>query len=182
MTGMVDTETLKPWELAGTAESADDRFTALVRRHSLFVFRVVFAVLRNRADAEDVAQETFLKLYRLRGWETAEDEKAYLARAAWRMAVERRGKKGLGEAVPSERWGRNPEEIAIAADQEAWIHGLIDTLPEELRLPLALAGIQGLSSAEVGALMDLPEGTVRSRTARARQLLRKKIEEQHGKR
>ena len=51
------------------------RFTALVERESRFVFRVAYAVLRNPADAEDVVQGTFLKLYRSNSWETMANEK-----------------------------------------------------------------------------------------------------------
>ena len=57
----------------------DAEFTALVHRQSRFVFRVAYAVLLNSYDAEDAVQETFLKLYRNRGWEQAENERAYLA-------------------------------------------------------------------------------------------------------
>src|SRR5258708_35471594 len=73
--------------------SLDERFAALVTRQSRFVFRVAHAVLRNSHDAEDVVQEVFLKLYRSRRWEKIEDERAYLARAAWRIAIDRRPNK-----------------------------------------------------------------------------------------
>jgi len=68
----------------------ETEFASLVERHWRFVFRVVYAVLLNRADAEDAVQETFLKLYRNRGWRQVENERAFLARAAWRVAVDRR--------------------------------------------------------------------------------------------
>src|SRR5712692_2719446 len=74
----------------GAATACDDRFAALVRRRSRFVFRVAYAILRNAHDAEDVVQETFLKLYRARRWESMVDERAFLARTAWRLAVDRR--------------------------------------------------------------------------------------------
>ena len=59
-------------------------FTALVLRQSRFVFRVAYAVLLNSHDAEDAVQETFLKLYRNRGWRHLDNECAFLARVAWR--------------------------------------------------------------------------------------------------
>ena len=60
-----------------------------MNRQARFVFRVAYSVLRNAHDAEDVVQETFLKLYRGRKWEGMVDERAFLARTAWRMAVDR---------------------------------------------------------------------------------------------
>jgi RNA polymerase sigma-70 factor (ECF subfamily) len=52
---------------------------------------------------------------------------------------------------------------------------LIDGLPEELRQPLVLSGIEEMTSKEIGALMGIPEGTVRSRISKARQLLRERL-------
>jgi len=179
---MVNTSIFAAPDWAGKAESADDRFTAFVTTNSGFVFRVTYAVLRNRADAEDAAQETFLKLYRLGGWSDAEDERTYLARVAWRVAVSRRLAKSDELSKEPKCCRRNPEEAAIAADQEAWVHRLIDALPEELRMPLTLSSIEGLTSARIASMMEMPEGTVRTRIARARQILKGKIEERYGPR
>ena len=52
---------------------------------------------------------------------------------------------------------------------------MIDALPEELRQPLALSGVEELSSREIAKVMGIPEGTVRTRLARARQILRQKL-------
>ncbi len=181
---MVHTSIFGRWELtAGQAgaKTNEELFTAFVDRNSRFVYRVAYAVLRNTADAEDAAQETFFKLYRLRVWQSVEDERAFLARAVWRIAIGR--KRRPLEQVPEVTWaGRNPEQEAIAADQDAWLHRLIDALPEELRLPLALSSAEQLTSAEIGKITGLPEGTVRTRMARARRILKAKIEERYGTR
>ena len=63
-------------------------FAGLVERQWRFAYRVAWAVLRNAHDAEDAAQEAFLKILRARAWRGLRDEKAYVARAAWRLAVE----------------------------------------------------------------------------------------------
>ena len=55
------------------------------------------------------------------------------------------------------------------------VHRLIDALPEELRQPLALSTVQELNSREIAAILDIPEGTVRTRLMRARQLLKEKL-------
>ena len=62
------------------------QFAGLVERQSRFVFRVAYAILRNAGDSEDVAQETFLRIYRYRAWDRMDDERAFLARTAWRIA------------------------------------------------------------------------------------------------
>lgn len=152
------------------------QFAALVARRSLFVFRVAYAVLRNVFDAEDVVQDTFLKLYRTHAWAGIKDEKAFLARTAWRIAVDRRRKRqhGLLNAdMPSN--AANPEEAAIQDDWNHIVQRLIDTLPEELRLPLALSGVEELSSREIAELIGIAEGTVRTRIMRGRQIVKEKL-------
>ena|SRR5579884_2124304 len=167
------------------AAKRTEEFSALVERHSVFAFRVAYAVLRNRHDADDVVQETFLKLYRAQRWHMIEDERAYLARCAWRLAVERRRRPSEAVSAELRSTAENPEQAAIAADRTAIVHRLMDNLPEDLRQPLALSAVDDLTSQEIAAVMGIPEGTVRSRLSRARQLLRQKLESfmagPHGK-
>jgi len=154
----------------------DARFSALVERHSRFVFRIAYALLRNTHDSEDAVQEMFLKLYRSGDWNRIEDEKSFLARAAWRVALTRLRKRVPQEPgldLPSA--ALNPEDLAIAADWSEAIQRLIDCLPEDLRRPLALSTVEELSSREIARVMGLAEGTVRTRLMRARQLLREKV-------
>lgn len=165
--------------LAGNEVAADrpELFAALVRRQSRFVFRVAFAILRNPQDAEDVVQETFLRLLRGSSWKNMKDERAFLARMAWRIAIDRlpkkRAKDDFGEQSST---GPGPEDAVLSAEKIAVVHRLIDALPEELRQPLALSTVDELSSREIAAIMGIAEGTVRTRLTRARAILKKKLE------
>jgi RNA polymerase sigma-70 factor, ECF subfamily len=168
-----------------TGEEAE--FTALVQRQSRFVFRVAYAVLLNSHDAEDIVQETFLKVYRNRGWQHLSNERAFLARVAWRIAVDRRPRSqssahinlGPGStfapAADPPSPNPSPEQTLTLANQHALIHSTIDALPEELRVPLVLSASDELNSREIGQVLGIPEGTVRTRLQRARQLLRQKL-------
>jgi RNA polymerase sigma-70 factor, ECF subfamily len=154
--------------------AAEEQFAALVRRQSRFVFRVAFSVLRNAHDAEDVAQETFLKLYRNQAWKRMADERGFLARAAWRLAVSRLSEKKVPcEVERAEQ--ETPEEELIRLDRDALVQRLVDALPRELRLPLALSTVEGLRSHEIAAVMGIPDGTVRTRIARARKILKERL-------
>jgi RNA polymerase sigma-70 factor, ECF subfamily len=164
--------------LAGNdqAEAREDLFAALVHRQSRFVFRVAFSVLRDPHDAEEVVQETFLRLYRNSAWREMRDERAFLARTAWRIAIDRRPKNrpmepsaGLASHEPG------PEAAMLRAEQIAAVHRMIDGLPEELRQPLALSTVDELSSREIAEIMGIAEGTVRTRLWRARQILKQKL-------
>lgn len=171
---------------AGLTSDEDAEFTALVQRQSRFVFRVAYAVLLNSNDAEDAAQETFLKLYRNGGWRGAENERAFLARAAWRVAQDsrrrraERGDQGVpettGTALELPSLAPTPEQTTLDSSRQALVHSMIDALPEDLRIPLVLSAFQELNSREIGNILAIPEGTVRTRIQRARQVLRQKLE------
>jgi RNA polymerase sigma-70 factor, ECF subfamily len=154
----------------------EDRFRDVLNRQSRFVFRIAYSVLRNTPDAEDAVQETFLKLYRAGAWEDMRDERAFLARAAWRVAVSKL-RKVRHEApemdMPSTE--ASPEQAAIDTDFNARLHRYVDALPEELRQPLALSTVEEMTSREISQVMGIAEGTVRTRLMRARELLKKKL-------
>jgi RNA polymerase sigma-70 factor (ECF subfamily) len=160
------------------ASAREARFASLVERQSRFVFRVAYALLRNTYDAEDVVQETFLKLYRGGAWEAIENERAFLARAAWRLAVDKL-RKVRHEPLDLEKAASSasPEAAALSADWNAAVHRLVDALPPELRQPLALSTVEELSSREIAQVMGIAEGTVRTRIMRARQILKQKLGE-----
>jgi RNA polymerase sigma-70 factor, ECF subfamily len=171
------------------SQQENEAFESLVRRQSRFVFQVAYAMLRNPHDAEDVVQETFLSLYRSGAWRQMKDERAFLARATWRQAIDRLRasppRTTMNNAVyeadlllelPSRH--QDPEQTMLNADSHAAIHRLIDALPEELRQPLALSTVQELNSREIAAILDIPEGTVRTRLMRARQMLKQKLSTQ----
>jgi RNA polymerase sigma-70 factor, ECF subfamily len=164
-------------EPARLASNEGEEFEALVRRQSRFVFRIAYALLRNSHDAEDAAQETFLKLYRNRGWIGIDNERAFLARATWRIAIDRLANShtSIDSNYDPVSPFPNPEQQAIAANSHAFIHGMIDALPEDLRQPLALSTIDELNSREIATILGIPEGTVRTRLMRARQMLKQKL-------
>jgi RNA polymerase sigma-70 factor (ECF subfamily) len=103
----------EPKLVAANDTPADAQFVALVNRQSAFIFRIAYAILRNPQDAEDVVQETFLKLYRGQTWRDIRDERPFLARVAWRIAVsrvKRRREDPPDVEIPSRE--RNPELAA----------------------------------------------------------------------
>jgi RNA polymerase sigma-70 factor, ECF subfamily len=169
------------------------QFANLVERHWRFAWKIAWALLRNLQDAEDAAQEAFLKMLRAEAWRNLRDERAFVARVVWRTAIDQLSARrtrihfhaesaanglSLVEDLPSNDLG--PEEVAVAADLASAIHRLIDALPEELRQPLVLSA--ELNSREIAETMNIPEGTVRTRLMRAREILREKLatmEERH---
>lgn len=168
---------------ARTQEDLDALVETVVREHAVLAFRIAYSVLRHHHDAEDAVQEVFLRVHRYRGQLLkVEDSRAWVARIAWRVATERRaslpaltaGEMELALARLADA-GASAEQVAADQSFARWLHRLIDSLPADLRAPLLLAAIDELPSRAIAAILEVPEGTVRTRLARARQLLKDKL-------
>jgi RNA polymerase sigma-70 factor (ECF subfamily) len=179
-----------------TEAAVDDLLYALVQEHARFLFKVAYAVLRHRHDAEDAVQETYLRvLQHRRELPDVEDMRAWLARIAWRIALDlaRQRKRGRGE-WPGGSVRRNledpgtpcspctlispapgAEQAAIGTQMLEVAERLLAGLPRELRDVLTLSAVEELKSPEVGAILGIPEVSVRTRLFRARQLLQEKM-------
>ena len=161
-------------------------FAGLVGRQARLMFRVAMSLVRNEADAEDTVQEAFLKLYRTGAWLGAREERAFVGRVVWRCALDQleRSRRARETSMRTEagvemEWaatGASAEERMSGEAERATLRRLIDGLPEELRRPLVLSAIEEMTSAEVGVVMGIPEGTVRTRVMRAKSELRKRFE------
>lgn len=161
----------------------DRELEAVVRQHARFVYQVAYLLLRNHHDAEDATQETFARVWRYRKrLPEVLDRKAWLARIAWRVALDRR--KNTAEiplADASEAVfklyaaGESAEKIAGDRQMAVLLDQLIATLPDKLRDPILLSLDQELTQAEIGRVLNIPESSVRTRLFRARQMLRQKL-------
>ena len=159
-----------------------DRFLCgIVERHSQLLYRVAYSVLRHPEDAEDAVADALLKLLRGNAWRTVQQERSFLARAVFRAALDRRRARaptGAEEELFEIQDDRpSPEQIASQIGQQRLLHTLLDQMPAALREPLLLSAIEEMNSREIGEVMGLPEGTVRTRLMRARKVLRERYEE-----
>lgn len=162
-----------------TVSSREEEFAALVERNTQRMFRVANSLLRNAHDAEDAVQEAFLKLYRGDAWRKMENERAFLGRTVWRVALDRLPPQvAMEDATGVEAVSRHagPEEQAARGDEREFLRQMIDRLPEDLRRPLVLSAIEEMTSSEIAAVMGIPEGTVRTRVMRAKAELRRRFE------
>ncbi len=168
-----------PWQETGRVVEATDEFATLetlVRDHARFVFKVAYGVLRNSHDAEDVVQEVYLRVHRS-GIKGVEDIRAWLARVAFRLAIDRVRRPQALELTELDMASAEPdaEHLAIDRQRVEQVHRLIAALPEELRYPLVLAAIEDLNSRQIAEALGIPESSVRGRVFRARQMLKEKL-------
>ena len=156
--------------------SLESEFNERLADSSTLAYRVALGVLRNSHDAEDVAQEAFVRAYR--NFHRLRDRarfRAWLARIAWRLALDRLRAAGRRErwelAAPAPVPEASVEEMAAASEFQSRLHAAIERLPEKLRIVLLLAAIEGHDQDEMAALLSLPKGTIKSRLFKARKKL-----------
>jgi RNA polymerase sigma-70 factor (ECF subfamily) len=177
-------------------EALEREFEARLTESSTLAFRVAFGVLRHRQDAEDVAQEAFVRAYRSFSQLRDRDRfRAWLVRMTWRLAIDRqrgdrrraardRSAEALRHAS-HEVWSGSPvaegfspanlEEIA-ERERAAHLWAAIDSLPDKLRIVIILAGIEGHDTSKVARLLHVPQGTVKSRLFLARRRLKERLQ------
>jgi len=163
----------------------------LVRRYERPVFSVLMRVLRRAEDAEDLVQETFIRVFRaLDRYDTERPFAAWIFTIASRLAIDhlrRRRVKTVSLTVSEpgsteEREldvvdpGLRPDEVTSHAEEEGRAASLIDSLPEHYRIVVLLRHQQDLSYEEIAEALQLPLGTVKARIHRARALLKERIQ------
>ena len=175
----------KEEELALEAAQADTRreFEERLAECGPLAYRVARGVLRNSADAEDVAQEALLRAYRR--FDRLRDRnrfRAWLVRIAFRLALDRlrSGKRReLRDALWSQPEHQPPaataEDLAASNEFQARLENALAELPEKLRLVLLLAAMEGHTIEEIAGMLGISTGTVKSRIFYARKQLAEKL-------
>ena len=161
-------------------EDLEREFEDRLRESSTLAFRVAYGVLRHRQDAEDVAQEAFAKAYRSFGQlRDRERFRAWLVRMTWRLAIDR-WRSDRRRLAREQAYGiedvTTTEEIAVSRERAERLWHAIDALPEKLRVVVVLGAIQGHDIRSMAQLLDLPEGTVKSRLYLARKGLAESLQ------
>jgi RNA polymerase sigma-70 factor, ECF subfamily len=170
-------------------ESTKEVLESIVRQHSRLVYRIAYSVLRSHHDAEDATQETFMRVLRYSSkLAEVDDPKTWLARIAWRVAVDRSKHRARAREITlddPENPLPEPPSLDSSADQSIQesqigivLEKLIAALPAKLRDPLILSAIEEMSPREIAATLGINEAAVRSRVFRARQVLKQKLAQQ----
>lgn len=163
-----------------------ERFEAEALPHLDCVFRVACQHVGDRATAEDLTQEVFLKAYRkFHQYELGTNARAWLLTILRRQLIDQRRRAGVRPSLlplhaAAEPPARRPDPSLAAPsydrdDFDGSVVRELDELPEEFRQALLLCDVEGMSYAEIAEVMDTPVGTVRSRISRARRQLRERL-------
>jgi RNA polymerase sigma-70 factor (ECF subfamily) len=158
---------------AGSREAFDE----LVRRHQTAMLTLARVLSGGRADAEDLAQDIFVRAWRsLRGFRGESTFRTWLHRVAINVVRSSQAREGRLRRLfgPEAAFDAPSADAPVDTDlaRRQMIDRALAALPEELRVPVMLRDVQGLEYKEIAELLNVPIGTVESRIFRARQRLR----------
>lgn len=177
----------------GALRNDRNEFDALVVRCHRQAYNIAYRLTGNHADAEDLTQESFLRAYRFFDRYNREMPfENWLYRIISRVFIDELRKKprfktqsldqpihageGEGEVLLElPDFASNPEQMMLSDALDETLQNALNTLPEEFRIAVILADIEGLSYEEIAETMACSLGTVRSRLHRGRKLLRQKV-------
>jgi len=166
-------------------------YRELVEMYQGQVYSVVFRMVRRREDAEDLTQETFVRMFRaLARYDPNRPFAAWLFTIASRLAIDHIRRRKVTpisltqrEAGSDEEYeieiedaGLKPDEFTTRNEEERRSEELIQSLPPHYRIVVMLRHQQDLSYEEIAESLHLPLGTVKARIHRARELLKTKLE------
>jgi RNA polymerase sigma-70 factor (ECF subfamily) len=168
-------------------------FDALVLKYQHKLVKLVMRYVRNAAEAEDIAQEAFIKAYRalpqFRGdsafytWlyriaiNTAKNAVVSRDRSPIEYDLDRNTGEESFDMQARMKDAETPEGLVLTDEIRATVNAAIEALPEDLRTAIVLRELEGLSYEEIAAAMDCPVGTVRSRIFRAREAIDRRLRE-----
>ena len=148
------------------------------------LFRLALRITLNRVEAEDVVQETMIKVWIRRDrWEEFESIEAFCLTICRNISLDKMRKmenqnQSLEESehdAPDQSYSSNPEEQAMQQDKLMLIRRLINALPEKQRSAMQLRDFEGKSYKEIAQIMDISEEQVKINIFRARQTIRQKF-------
>ena len=156
-------------------------YEELVQAYQGIAFRTAYVIAQNAADAEDAAQDGFVKAWRALGrFRAGAPFRPWLLRIVANEARNRRRSGGrrahlalrAATELPSGDAAPSPEASLLSAETRDDLLAAVNELPEDQRTVIALRFFVGLSEPEVAEALGVPEGTVKSRSARALERLR----------
>jgi len=180
-------ETGEGRELVGRVVAGEAKaFEEFIASYQRLVSHMVFRMIDNRHDREDICQEVFLSIYEhLPGFRFDAKLSTWVAKVAYNRCLTHVQKmkvpvwsdfadeEGYFDTAPSSE--KNPQECAEEQDLSARLHEEIARLPIVYRTVLTLYHMDEMSYQEIGDVMQVPEGTVKSHLFRARKLLRERL-------
>jgi RNA polymerase sigma-70 factor (ECF subfamily) len=166
--------------IAAATSGQSEAFGVLVERYERAVYHLCLRTLRDGEEAKDATQEAFFKAFRaMRTFRRGAKFSTWVFTIAYRACCDRlarRKRYGGGELPERADPAAGPQEQAESADEARRLRAAIDALPEKYRTVITLFHLQNKQYEEIAQVLDLPLGTVKTHLFRAKESLRKALE------
>ena len=167
--------------LRASLDGETEAWGEIVSRYKDAVFGLCLGFLRNRADAEDIAQDAFIRAYNnLRRYKIEKRFSTWIFTIASNLCRNRlryRKNHPVAEMPDGISGGRDPASIVATEDRHARVQVCLNRLPYGYRAPLVLRFYNDLSYREIADILSVPEGTVKTRIHRGKTMLKELLEE-----
>lgn len=178
----MDAELLVKKTLAGNKKA----FESIIERHQRLVSHIVFRMIQNASDQEDICQDVFLKVYQnLRGFQFEAKLSTWIAKIAYNTCLNYLEKKRVplfDDLTPEEKTietvsdsSYRPDQVVEGKETSSVLRSEVEKMPVHYRTVLTLYHLDQMSYKEIGEMTELPEGTVKSYLFRARRLLKDRL-------
>jgi RNA polymerase sigma factor (sigma-70 family) len=178
----MDSELLVKKTLAGNKKA----FESIIEGHQRLVSHIVFRMIQNATDQEDICQDVFLKVYQnLRGFQFESKLSTWIAKIAYNACLSHLEKKRVplfDDLTPEEQTidtvsdcNYSPDQVVEGRETSSLLRNEIEKMPVHYRTILTLYHLDQMSYEQIGRSMELPEGTVKSYLFRARRLLKDRL-------
>jgi len=178
-------------EVVGRCRAGDQRaYRELIHRYQARVYSVALRMMRSAEDAEDLTQETFVRVFRaIDRYDPSRPFAAWVLTIVSRLCIDHIRRKRIPTLPMVQRdpgsdeertldiadAGPGPEDLSVHDEEEQHVRTLIDSLPPHYRIVVMLRHQQDFSYEEIATALELPLGTVKARIHRARALLKGRI-------
>lgn len=160
---------------------AGEGFEQVMEFYMPMVYRIAFARVGNREDAEDITQNVFLRYYKANcGFDSEEHRKAWLIRCAVNCSNSFAGSAWLRHRASDEgmeNMSEGSEDFTDKTDRKSAVMQAVTRLPDKYRLVIHLFYFEDMSVADISKMIKIRENTVRSQLSRAREMLKPMLKE-----
>jgi len=167
--------------LRASLEGETEAWGEMISRYKDAVFGLCLGFLRNRADAEDITHDAFIRAYvNLRRYNLEKRFSTWMFTIAANLCRNRlryRRNHPVAELPAQIRGGEDPAHVAAADDRHAAVRGALNRLPYGYRAPLVLRYYNDLPYRDIAEILAIPEGTVKTRIHRGKAMLKQQMEE-----
>jgi RNA polymerase sigma-70 factor, ECF subfamily len=178
--------------LVRLARKGDTRaFAEIVDLYKDKIFHLAYRMLSNRHEAEDVVQDTFLRVYRnLDRYDETQKFSTWIYRIGTNLCIDRLRKRKPNYSLDAEMNDqegidgyamipsddRTPETYLLVSETQKMVHEAIESLPAKYKTVMVLRYLKDMSLQEISDVLDMPVTTIKTRVHRGREFLRKKLE------